>query len=645
MKKRYLYFIPLIIFLVIGIALPVIFSHSIGSSDEMVQDNGYYINSYNVNIEVQEDGSYNVQEDIDVHFNVSSQGIYRYLPIYQTAKYYDKKGNLVSKNYKNTISDFKMTSGDKWRYESNGDFEVYIIGTRGVYNSSGSDRTYSLQYTINPGDDRDASMDMFYYNIIGTGWDTDIDNVTFTITFPKKVEDNFKFYVGKYGQSADDSSRITHNLSADGKVLTGYINDGLGLEFGEAITAFTSLENGYFKYSRSYVFDIVMIVAIVLCVVVLLFMLFKHKQKMPVVPVVNFSAPKGMTPTEVGYLNDEEITGDDLSALIIYWASKGCVKIIEKDKNITIQKLKDLPSGSKKHEEILFKDMFRNSDKVSANNLNLSLNTGYKCADSVEKEMSSNFSNSKSTISKCQTFMLFAIFLLFVKSVFQSYLRGGQFILQAVLYILLLAAVSFIGVTVQNRYKRNAKKFWTILSIEVVAIYGLLIAFMCLIEGYTDPFFTRIIIAILPAIYLILLLTIERYSKEGKRLLGEIRGLKAFIETAEKDRMEMLVNENPNLFFEVLPYAYVLGVSDVYMKKFENVDIIKPDWYESSSPRFTYVHFVYLNRSFGSISQACTTRYRSQSTGGSISSHSSSGFGGGGGFSGGGFGGGGGGRW
>lgn len=645
MKKRNLYFIPLIIFLVIGIALPVIFSHSIGTSEEMVQDNGYYIKSYNVEIDVGQDGVYTVYEDIAVHFNVNDRhGIYRYLPVYQTAYYYNNSGKLVSKNYKSTISNFKCWT-DKVVASYEGDFEIYRFGSAGITFDEEDEHTYSFSYKIAPGDDRDNSMDMFYFNIIGSGWDTSIENVTFTITFPKKVEDNFKFYVGKYGQSADDSSRITHNLSADGKVLTGYINDGLGLGFGQAITAFTSLENGYFKYSRSYVFDIVMIVAIVLCGAVLLFMLIKHKQKTPVVPVVNFSAPKGMTPTEVGYLNDEEITGDDLSALIIYWASKGCVKIIEKDKNITIQKLKDLPSGSKKHEEILFKDMFRNGDKVSANNLNLSLNTGYKCADSVEKEMSSNFSNSKSTISKCQTFMLFAIFFLFVKSVFQSYLRGGQFVLQGGLYILLLAAVSFIGVTVQNRYKRNAKKFWTILSIEVVAIYGLLIAFMCLIEGYTDPFFTRIIIAILPAIYLILLLTIERYSKEGKRLLGEIRGLKAFIETAEKDRMEMLVNENPNLFFEVLPYAYVLGVSDVYMKKFENVDIIKPDWYESSSPRFTYVHFVYLNRSFGSISQACTTRYRSQSTGGSISSHSSSGFGGGGGFSGGGFGGGGGGSW
>lgn len=642
MKKIYLRFIPLIFFLVIGIALPVIFSHSISSSDEMTKDTGYYINSYDVEIDVGENGVYDIFETIEVIFRTPSQGIFRYLPIYQTARYYDKSGKFVSRNYKNNITGFQILSGDKWSYESNGDFVVYRIGTRGVYHTG--IKRYQLLYTIDPGDDRDSSMDMFYYNIIGTGWDTSIENVNFVINFEKAIENDFKMYVGYQGES-DESSRVVASLSDDGKRITGYTTDVL--EFGEGLTIFKAFENGYFKHSRSYLFDIIMIVVILICAAGILFMYFKYKQKIPVIPVVNFAAPKGMTPTEVGYLNDEEITGDDLSALLVYWASKGYVKIIEKNKNISIQKLKDLPVDSKDHEKILFEDIFRNKNKVSAKNLNLSLNTGYNCSNSVQNEMALNFSNSKSVISKCQSFVLFAIFLLFAKSVFQSYIRDVNFIIHGVVYIALLVIISLVGVTVQNRYKKGEKRFWREFIAEIVAIYGLLIAFMFMMEGYNDPFLSRIWIAVLPILYLLLLLSVERYSEEGKKLLGDIRGLKTFIENAEKDRMEMLVNDDPSLFFEILPYAYVLGVSDVYMKKFENVDIVKPDWYESSGKRFTIVHLTTLNNSFGSISQACSTRYQSQNKS-SSSSHRSSGFGGGGGgggFSGGGFGGGGGGRW
>ena len=47
----------------------------------------------------------------------------------------------------------------------------------------------------------------------------------------------------------------------------------------------------------------------------------------------------------------------------------------------------------------------------------------------------------------------------------------------------------------------------------------------------------------------------------------------------EKDKLEMLVNDNPNYFFDILPYAYVLGVSDIWSKKFESIAIAPPTWY------------------------------------------------------------------
>ena len=56
---------------------------------------------------------------------------------------------------------------------------------------------------------------------------------------------------------------------------------------------------------------------------------------------------------------------------------------------------------------------------------------------------------------------------------------------------------------------------------------------------------------------------VEYRNADGKRMLGQdCLGLKKYIELAEKDQMEKLVKDNPELYYHVLPYAYVLGVSD-----------------------------------------------------------------------------------
>jgi uncharacterized membrane protein len=130
--------------------------------------------------------------------------------------------------------------------------------------------------------------------------------------------------------------------------------------------------------------------------------------------------------------------------------------------------------------------------------------------------------------------------------------------------------------------------------------------------------------------------------------LGQIRGLKNYITVAEKDKMEMFVRENPTLFYDVLPYAYVLGVSDVYMKKFENVNIVQPEWYHTDSSWTKVIVIDHCLHHFSmSMNKNLSMHTASQigKTASTVGRISGGGHSGGGGFSGGGHGGGGGGRW
>ena len=41
-----------------------------------------------------------------------------------------------------------------------------------------------------------------------------------------------------------------------------------------------------------------------------------------------------------------------------------------------------------------------------------------------------------------------------------------------------------------------------------------------------------------------------------------------FIETAEKQKLESMVMDNPTYFYDILPFTYALGVSDKWIEKF-----------------------------------------------------------------------------
>ena len=129
---------------------------------------------------------------------------------------------------------------------------------------------------------------------------------------------------------------------------------------------------------------------------------------------------------------------------------------------------------------------------------------------------------------------------------------------------------------------------------------------------------------------------IRRRTEKGHEMLQKITGFKKFLETAEKERLEALVYENPEYYYDILPYAYVLGVSDAWTKNFEGIELEPPQWYGGSMfDRMLFWSF--MHNTMSSATQAMSSSPQSSSSGGFS--------GGGGGFSGGGSGGGGGGSW
>ena len=107
MKK----FVPIIIVVALVLCFALVPTFLDGFSSKVYlpkEDTGYEIKAYDVNIEVNKDGSFDIRERIDVHFNAgNSHGIYRWLPLIQTSTYKNAKGKIVKKNFRAKVSNVR----------------------------------------------------------------------------------------------------------------------------------------------------------------------------------------------------------------------------------------------------------------------------------------------------------------------------------------------------------------------------------------------------------------------------------------------------------------------------------------------------------------------------------------------------------
>lgn len=615
---------------------------------QLQKDDGFVIENYSVTMQVNEDNSIDVQENITAYFSLSSRGLVRNLPLQGYVSNVDEKGNVKTEIYDYTISNLKVEESENVYLvdsEEYGDYLVLYIGNSSY--QSDFTENYSLSYTISLGDDRDGSKDSFYYNVLGSGWTTEIEEFSYQITFPDKTDltgQEYFVYVGAYGEDGTGTK-----LTFEGNTISGQYSD---LEYGTAVTVQTFFEQGYFNVPYNYTTDAIFLVIALILLVIGIIVVWRNRKKNRVIEVVEFSAPDGITPTEAGFLIDGCVQNKDLTALIVYWASKGYLKIEEKDKDVVLTKLKDLPENATTHEKKFFAGIFASEQKeVLVSSLgNTTAVAGNSAKVQVESRFKQFFVDNMKILSFVAVLVYIAIMAFAVKLGLQTNSELNIF------YKFLFAWSMLIGVLCYAIYDKNKGNLSKVKKVLCLIFFTLF--YIAGFVGYNfffqyfpyDPFGTRFILSLSLLLTCIGFSLVEKYTKEGALMLGRVRGLRKYILLTEKKKMEMQVEENPKLFYDILPYAYALGVSDVYMEKFED---IKATLEQTSDIGINIAGILLashlLNARFAAIGMIATRSLLTTVIGTAIKYGASGkfggrGFGGGGGFSGGGHGGGGGGR-
>ena len=619
----------------------------------------YVIDKYDVKIIVNENNTFDITETISAYFNVSKHGIYRTIPLKNTITRLDGTTSSNRAQVTNVNVDNEYTTS-----RESGNYKLQIGSASRTLTG---EQTYVIKYTYNLGKDPVKNYDELYYNIIGSGWDTVIGNITFTITMPKEF-DSSKLGFSSGDRGSTDNSKVKYNI--DGNTITGSYNDILGV--GEALTVRCELPEGYFVGAElniniiNYILFLIPIVFLGIAI----FLWYKFGRDDQVVETVEFYPPQGFNSLEIGFLYKGKADNQDVTSLLIYLANQGYIKIAEteekslfsKSKGFKITKLKEY-DGNNVNEQIFlnglftkrpsFTSLFSKTSETPTDNINevTSMDLYDNFYITMEKILSNinNKENKNKLFEKSASgkaifiiLMIIATYCLITIPPIFTYGDVGTLIVAllfpgigfTIMFTMLFGGTQTIYVNGRATHSSVGTKLFGLVWGGMFG--GIPWAFIVLPALKQDPLYLiGYIIGIGCVLGMVICLEyLPKRTPYGNEILGKLKGFKNFLETAEKEKLETMVMQDPTYFYNILPYTYVLGVSDKWIKKFESISLQAPSWYDSPNA-FDMVAFGSFMNSTMTSAQSAMSSSPSSDSGGSS----------GGGFSGGGSGGGGGGSW
>jgi hypothetical protein len=330
---------------------------------------------------------------------------------------------------------------------------------------------------------------------------------------------------------------------------------------------------------------------------IVLFLLFGIDKK--VCPTVEVKPPDGMTPVEASFILNGQIKTEDITSLFIYWANKGYLSINNiceaGTDEFELVKLKDSDAGMKPYEKLIFDELFNGKSKVALVDLkdNFYIKPGKVKAELAHmfKSPSTRLFTRAGTISTIICGLLAGLCTGVMLSV--TIATSNIDLVPSVICGIVVFVITLCFCVLLRFFANKAasgKKFGFTLCIYIVALYVL--AGMC---GLTVAAVTSVVSA---AVCGIATAFSKKHTKQGREWLGKLLGLRKFITTAPKSEIETLVKEKPSLFYDILPFACALGVTDEWVMQFERITTGKPNWYISNTyGMFNPVYFINLMNS------------------------------------------------
>lgn len=495
--------------------------------DNLSSNNLAYISS---EFEIED---YNVVLDVDkdnkvdvtetVTVNIPSN---EYNGIYKSIPLWEEYYNKDLKKEKKKISITNLrVIGEKYVLDEFNDKIGIRIGSIKTNIEKGL-HTYTLKYRYNMGKDTNKDYDELVFNLFDHYDNTKINNMSVTVNMPAYFDNNIMFLKGNESITNEVDYQINNNS------INIYIDDYL---LDNSLTMNIILPDNYFV-SGTYnygIFSLIIYIAIIIVSIASIIAWKKYNTNSKKrVETVEIYAPDDLDSAQVGYIYGEDNIKKLTVSLIVSLASKDYISIEEIDnKKYNIVNIGKNDTNLKKlsiTEQLVYQELFKNGD---TNILSEDQSFG-----KVFEKISSCLENViDRKINNCST-------------------RKVMNIISSLLIVSIIAwMIAFLFI------KDLDPRFEILYLISFVAIF---------ITGFVSIF-------------------MNQKTDYGQIIYAKVLGFKNYLNTAEKNQLEILVSDDPNYFYDILPYTYVLGISDKWIGTFDknnvpNIDINALNYYEDS---------------------------------------------------------------
>lgn len=538
--------------------------------------NDYIIEDYETEMTVNTDRTVNVTEEISVYFNRSVHGIIRDLPLGAGTYYRNVKASCDN-------ADFAP-------YTQNDDSGYLSLYLRGEGTVKGQRRTYTISYDMTT----PALDDGFFpVDVLGYGWYTTVEQFKAVVHLPAGVEEAVVYSGGSGATGNGESVTVTQTeteITLTASSLSTY-SDGSGYRVSAGITLALTFQDGVLSFSP----DLTVLWAVLaglaaLAVAAVVKPVFCRQPDM--ILSVNLTAPNEMDPFLMGKLIDNKADGEDYGALVFWLASKGYLHIdlTEDESNPVLYKSeKPLAADMPAHCRMMYEALFRGRESVRVRDLD---NSFYTTAEAMKASVSASTGAMYKKgwaltifFGVLVTLLLGGFAYLFsMLTVFAGYSYWIMFVGTALSY----APAAFCSnLAAQRKFKwKSARRIFLVLGgITVGIAIG---AIMLFFPSAAFGVWTQLVLSVCAALAGAVGGTFLTRTKEYTEKLGHILGFKQFIVYTERDKIEFMLKENPELYYEILPYAQVLGVTDAWTEKFNGFDLKPPRYATCNTVDFAF---------------------------------------------------------
>jgi uncharacterized membrane protein YgcG len=543
--------------------------------------NGYeLIQRFESEVEVQENGDLIVTEHITVESDLREirRGILRDFP----TTYELPNGRRVVVGF-DVMLVLRNGKDEPYSVESLYNGKRIRIGSSSVMLRRGQHK-YTIVYrtTRQVGFFRD--FDELYWNVTGTGWTFEIDQVRATIRLPRGAQIQARsFYTGPQGGTGKDAAVLVE----DGNLISFRTTKRLPVQNG--LTVSVAWQKGIVSppgpvlAAKYFFFDnIAACLSVLGFAMVFLYFFYqwfrygRDPAKGTIIPV--FEPPAGMSAAGMRYV-DKYASYDNktFTAAIVELGVKGHLKITEKD-NVTSVEKRDRGKHIYDGEEAIKRHFF---PKEKHNTLELKKENHVRIGganDALKENLKRLYDDLfRNNYAKWG----FGLFLTFIAVVLCLFGIGIQFksgfatdaFIGTLLPIIPLLLASF---ALNNGFTARDDN-WILISVGV--IFGIIPAAIGLFyvwknaDGFYEliPTICAFASTMLCAFYLEWM---EAPTPEGRKALDHIEGFREYLSTADEGpRLEAFhpPEKTPELFERMLPYAIALDVENSWAEKFKNV--------------------------------------------------------------------------